>query len=116
MNVLEAVLARVASDLDGLGVDWALVGGFAVSTRCEPRFTRDVDVAVVVDDDADGEGLVARLLVLGYTVETTVGQEYVGRMAAVRLRAPLPGGVLTRCPARQLGHRAEIVADADRMR
>ena len=115
MNVLEAVLVRVASDLDALGVGWALVGGFAVSTRCEPRFTRDVDVAVVVADDAAAEDLVRRLLVLGYAVETTVEQEHVDRMAAVRLRAPLPGGVLTDVLLASSGIEPEIVAEADRI-
>ena len=28
--------------------DWALVGGLAVSTRVEPRLTRDIDIAVAV--------------------------------------------------------------------
>lgn len=51
MNRVEAALRRVASDLDARGVRWALVGGFAVSARTEPRFTRDVDVAVLVEDD-----------------------------------------------------------------
>ena len=115
MNVLEAVLARVALDLDALGVGWALVGGFAVSARCEPRFTRDVDVAVVVADDAAAEDLVRRLLALGYALETTVEQEYLDRMAAVRLRAPLPGGVLTDVLLASSGIEREIVADADRI-
>ena len=113
MNVLEAVLARVASDLETMGVGWALVGGFAVSARCEPRFTRDVDIAVVVADDAAAEDLVRRLLVLGYAVETTV--EQVDRMAAVRLRAPLPGGVLTDVLLASSGIEPEIVAEADRI-
>jgi len=44
VNVLEAALRRVADDLDKSGRLWALVGGFAVSARVEPRFTRDVDM------------------------------------------------------------------------
>ena len=115
MNVLEAVLARVASDLETMGVGWALVGGVAVSARCEPRFTRDVDIAVVVADDAAAEDLVRRLLALGYALETTVDQEYVDRMAAVRLRAPLPGGVLTDVLLASSGIEPEIVAEADRI-
>lgn len=115
MNVLEAVLGRLAFDLDSLGVGWALVGGFAISARCEPRFTRDVDVAVVVADDAAAEELVHRLLGLGYAVETTVEQEYTERMAAVRFRAPLPGGVVTDVLLASSGIEEEIVAAADRL-
>lgn len=115
MNALEAVLARVAADLDGLGVGWALVGGFAVSARCEPRFTRDVDVAVAVADDATAEDLVRRLTARGYVVEMTVEQEYVNRLAAVRLRTPLPGGVLTDLLLASSGIEPEIVAAAERL-
>jgi hypothetical protein len=44
LNVLEAALRRVSADLTRPDVQWALIGGFAVSARAEPRFTRDVDV------------------------------------------------------------------------
>lgn len=51
-----------AADLDRRGLEWALVGGFAVSARAEPRFTRDVDVAVAVEDDHAAEVLVNGLI------------------------------------------------------
>jgi hypothetical protein len=47
VNVLEAALRRMAADLERYGRRWALVGGFAVSARAEPRFTRDIDAAVL---------------------------------------------------------------------
>jgi Nucleotidyl transferase AbiEii toxin, Type IV TA system len=62
VNLLEAALRRMAADLAKYDRRWALVGGFAVSARAEPRFTRDIDVAVAVADDADGEGLVRLML------------------------------------------------------
>jgi hypothetical protein len=46
------VLAVVADALEHAGARWALIGGLAVSTRIEPRFTRDIDLAVSVPDDA----------------------------------------------------------------
>lgn len=51
MNLIEAALRRTVIDLGRLGRGWALVGGFAVAARAEPRFTRDVDVPVAVEDD-----------------------------------------------------------------
>jgi hypothetical protein len=48
----------MAADLAKYDRRWALVGGFAVFARADPRFTRDIDVTVAVADDADGEGLV----------------------------------------------------------
>lgn len=84
MNQLEAGLRRIASALDRSSVKWALVGGFAVSARVEPRFTRDIDLAVAVEDDAAAESLVRRLMGEGYALFASVEQEAVGRLAAVR--------------------------------
>lgn len=91
MNILEAALRRIAADLGRYGRRWALVGGFAVSARAEPRFTRDIDAAVVVDDDADGESLVRLLLADRYQVLASVEQDETGRLATVRLASPLSG-------------------------
>ena len=51
VNVLAAALRRMAGDLRRLERQWALVGGFAVLARAEPRFTRDIDAAVMVADE-----------------------------------------------------------------
>lgn len=88
MTRIEATLHRVARDLDGLGVAWALVGGLAVSARAEPRFTRDVDLAVSVADDAQAEAIVRGLAPDGYRPVTAVEQDAVGRLATVRLSPP----------------------------
>jgi hypothetical protein len=45
---LLAVLRLVAESFGDLRVPWALIGGLAVSVRAEPRFTRDIDLAVAV--------------------------------------------------------------------
>ena len=71
----------------GGGCGWALVGGLAVSIRAEPRFTRDVDVAVSVADDATAEGLVRDLRAQGYRLDATLEQAALGRLATVRLVA-----------------------------
>lgn len=41
-------LAQILSRLEEQGAGMALLGGLAVSTWTEPRFTRDVDLAVAV--------------------------------------------------------------------
>jgi predicted nucleotidyltransferase len=66
------------------GLPWALVGGFAVSARAEPRFTRDVDIAVMVDSDAAAEALVRSLHADGYTAFSSLEHDS-GRLAVVRL-------------------------------
>jgi hypothetical protein len=84
MNRLEAALRRAAYDLDRSRRPWALVGGFAVSARVEPRFTRDVDIAVMVDGDPAAEELVRSLITGGYIVFSSVEHDN-GRLATVRM-------------------------------
>ena len=52
---LERALAAAARDIAAEGKRFSLVGGLAVSVRAEVRFTRDVDLAVAVENDAEAE-------------------------------------------------------------
>lgn len=92
MNQVELALRRISADLAALGVKWAVVGGFAVAARAEPRFTRDVDVVVAVSGDDEAEAIVGRLTGRGYRLVTMIEQDAVGRLATVRL---VPVGVGT---------------------
>jgi hypothetical protein len=82
---LLSTASRVLGLLRDQDVRGCLVGGLAVSARCEPRFTRDVDIAVAVDSDARAEALVHVLVTHGLRVVSLVEQESAGRMAMVRL-------------------------------
>lgn len=82
------LLRRAAADLSSLGVSWAVIGGVAVGARTEPRFTRDVDIAVAVADDPEAEEMVLRLRAVGYDVASSLEQERTGRLATVRLSSP----------------------------
>lgn len=85
MTPLGRALSKIASDLAAAEVPFALVGGLAVSVRTEPRFTRDADLAVAVDDDEEAEAVVYRLRSSGYEVDAIVEQEATARLATVRL-------------------------------
>lgn len=86
MNRLGRALLRLQLDLRKHGVRWALVGGFAISLRVEPRLTRDVDIAVTVDDDGQAEGIVRELLRAGFHhTGVHLEHETTGRLATVRL-------------------------------
>lgn len=85
MSGLEAVLRSVALDLDDFNLQWALVGGLAVSVRTEPRFTRDIDLVVAVTGDRDAEQAVHALQGRGYRVHALVEQQAAGRLATARL-------------------------------
>lgn len=81
-------MRRVVSDLEGAGLSFALVGGLAVGVRTEPRFTRDIDLVVAVDNDGEAEAVLLRLHSLGYTTFSTVEQRTTGRLATARVWSP----------------------------
>lgn len=91
MQSVDAVLRQAAEDLDAIGARWAVIGGLAVAFRAEPRFTKDVDIAVAVADDEEAEGVVNRLQVRGYALASLVEQDYVNRLATARLVRPKVG-------------------------
>ena len=84
MSLLASV-ETLLSVLTGRGVAGCLVGGLAVSVRCDPRFTLDADVAVAVADDDEAQAHIRALMQTGYEVTATVEQQAVDRLAMVRL-------------------------------
>lgn len=92
MNPVWPALRRALDDLEAAGAQCALVGGLAAGARTEPRFTRDVDLAVSVAGDSDAEGVVRRLVDCGYRLFQLVEQESAERLATARLVPPGDGG------------------------
>ena len=84
----EEALVDVTARLTRLGVAHALVGGLAVSIRAEVRFTRDVDLAIAVDSDADVERITQALAAEGFALIAVVEQDDKNRIAIARLRSP----------------------------
>lgn len=114
MTALESALRWAAAELAGAGVDFALVGGLAISVRTEPRFTRDADLVVAVADDAEAESLVRRLRHRGCEITTLVEQEAVSRLATVRLGlAHDPRAAVVDLLFASSGIEAEIVREAE---
>lgn len=118
MTPLGNALSRITGDLAESKTPFALVGGLAVSARTEPRFTRDADIAVIVDSDEQAEELVYSLKAAGYSIDTLVEQESVSRLATVRLSpagADLSGIVVDLLFASS-GIEREVVENAERLR
>lgn len=115
MSQLEAALRAIVGELERRGRSWALVGGLAVSARAEPRFTRDIDLAVATTNDGDAEALVRALVGSGYGVLATLEQETAGRLATVRLQSPGegPGAVVVDLLFASSGVEPEIVGEAE---
>lgn len=78
-------LANAAAALRQHAIPFALIGGLAVSARAEPRFTKDVDLAIAVTDDRQFEQLVYQLGALGFGLRQQLNQVGDGRLATVRL-------------------------------
>ena len=117
MNRLARALSDAVSHVSAAGFDFAVVGGLAVSAWSEPRFTRDVDLAVAVQSDLEAESLVSRLIARGYDVIAQVEQEHTGRLATVRL-VPTPQettGLVVDLLFASSGIEPEIVRDAQNL-
>ncbi len=112
-NPVFQALRRVTRDLRHLKQPMALVGGLAVSTRAEPRLTRDIDLALAVGGDEQAESLVFRLQAHGYRVQASVEQLRAGQLATIRLSIPEAGGVVLDLLFASSGIEDEVVADAE---
>ena len=112
---LHSVLRRVLADLSSCGARYALVGGLAVSARTEPRFTRDVDLAVAVSGDDEAEALIQSLTSRGYAIDVLVEQEALRRLSTVRLIPPGEPSLLVDLLFASSGIEPEIVAAAERI-
>jgi hypothetical protein len=115
MTSLDPILRRLVEDFEVVGLRWALVGGLAVSARAEPRTTRDVDVAVAVDDDAAAEAAVLALRQRGYRdAGQVIEQQVTGRLATMRIVSPATknGAAVVDLIFASTGIEREIVAAA----
>ena len=74
-----------AKHLSRAGVDFAVIGGLAVAARSEPRFTRDIDFAVLAKNDPEAEKLVNFLLRSGYELKAALERTGLSRLSTVRL-------------------------------
>jgi predicted nucleotidyltransferase len=115
MQTVREALLRALGHLGQLDHAFAIVGGLAVSARCEPRLTRDVDIAMAVSGDDDAEEVVLRLQRLGYRVVTTLEQDVTRRLATVRLQSSEveDAGALLDLLFASSGIEAEIAARAE---
>ena len=116
VNEILQTAKRVLDFLERRGVNAALVGGIAVSARAEPRFTRDVDVAVAVANDAEAEALLHAIRSIGYVATDLVEQESVGRLATARcVKAADPHGIVVDLLFASSGLESEIAQEAEEL-
>jgi predicted nucleotidyltransferase len=109
---LRPLLETAVAALTRCSASFALVGGLAVSVRTEPRFTRDVDLAVAVPSDEQAEAVV-RCLVPPYRLLATVEHDSLFRLAAVRLGTAAEEGAVLDLLFASSGVEVEVVAGAE---
>ena len=90
MTRLQKALIRLDTDLRAGGFHYALVGGFAITLRAEPRTTRDLDVVIVVSGDREAERVALVLRMRGYKdhPKGAAIERPDGRLATIRLISP----------------------------
>ena len=116
MADLAEALARVCDDLNAAGLAYALVGGLAVSARAEPRFTRDIDLAVATESDEDAERAVFALVSKSYRPYAQAESRAEGRLATVRFTVADPArDIEVDVLFASSGIESELVADAERL-
>ncbi len=97
---------------DNLGVRWAVVGGIAVSSHSEPRFTRDIDVAVSVKNNAEAEKITLDFRQSGMSILAMIEQETRERLATVRFNPDANSEVIADLLFSSSGIEPEIVEAA----
>lgn len=113
MKQLTSALKKALQDLASVGADCALVGGLAVGVRSEPRFTRDIDLAVSVLSDEQAEQIVRALFAKGYSLEFLLEQRIAKRIGSARLITPYHEDVFLDLLFAACGVETEIVAKAE---
>jgi hypothetical protein len=115
MTHLSRILVAAIAHLEKEHRASALIGGLAVSARSEPRFTRDVDLAVVVADDREAEATLRALVAQGYRLVASVEHDLLGRLSTARLLPPgsPPEGAIVDLLFASSGIEDEIVRAAE---
>lgn len=87
---LKPLLQQVVTDVEAIGVAYALVGGLAFGARVEPRYTRDIDLTFAVDGDDEAEAITGKLIREGYYPKYEIAHRVTGKLATFRMRYKRP--------------------------
>ena len=112
-NTLEVQSGRIVQLLRETGVRFALIGGIAVSYHSVERTTKDIDLAVAVESDAEAESLVRTLTGRGYRIATVIEQDEADRLSTVRLVSQIDDEILVDLLFASSGIESEIVSGAE---
>ncbi len=109
MTAFQQTLVGAVQALRSIGLPFALIGGVAVSTRTEPRFTQDVDFIVSTQSDQVAQQLAHGMFQRGFTQHALLEDTRTGRIATMRL---LKDGMIVDLLVGATGIEDEVVAGA----
>lgn len=113
MRQFEQVTREIVEWLRENGFQYAMIGGLAVSFRTIERFTKDIDLAIAVENDQQAESCVRELAGLGYQVQTLLEHTRHGRIATIRMIKAIQGIFFVDLLFASSGIEAEVVAGAE---
>ncbi|MEQ1645328.1 MAG: nucleotidyl transferase AbiEii/AbiGii toxin family protein [Pyrinomonadaceae bacterium] len=102
----------VVQHLRGLKVEFAMVGGIAVSLRTVERFTKDVDFAISVESDSAADLVVNSFRNAGFRIAMFLEKEDDGGLMTVRLTTGGEVGVFVDLLFATSGVEREVIEDA----
>ena len=81
---------NIEQTLSELNIQWALIGGLAVSTHANPRFTNDIDISVSVSSDIEVENIVFQLQQRQWKAEQILeeNKSYISTVRFIHLQYP----------------------------
>ena len=111
-SLLQA-LSEAVEYLEEFGLSYAVVGAIAVGARSEPRFTRDVDLAVSVDSDEHSEKFISFLISKDYELRELFQQKSSGEIITCRMAPRNQAGIMIDFLFKTSGIEPEIVREAE---
>ena len=113
MSLRAKALGCIASELNAMGIGWALIGGVALSAYGIERTSRDIDIAINMADEGATAAFADALRARGHTV-VRAPHERLGEIVLVHPHSSEPGplGVLIDLLPRACGFEAELIAAA----
>lgn len=112
-KILENTIKTVVSFLENKNLDYALIGGLAVSFRASERATKDIDLVVAVGSDSEAENTIRLFVELGFLVDTLIERKNSKEIATVRLLSDKHSGVFLDLLFNATGIEKEIVESSD---
>lgn len=108
-NAIKTVLEFVNNNK----INYALIGGLAVSFRTIERATKDIDIAIAVSNDKESENIIREFGNLGFKPTTLMENKNTGAISTVRMLSDNFGSIYLDLLFGATGIESEVVESSD---